>query len=70
MTQLVTPTPLDRLAANAAYIIVDDVDAYFREIRSRGVAVLKPSEDSPWGTREMSVMDPDGNRLRFATARQ
>jgi hypothetical protein len=21
----------------------------------------------PWGTREMAMMDPDGNRLRFAT---
>jgi hypothetical protein len=21
----------------------------------------------PWGTREMAIMDPDGNRLRFAT---
>jgi catechol 2,3-dioxygenase-like lactoylglutathione lyase family enzyme len=60
----------DCQVGGAAYIIVDDVDAYFEEIRSRGIAVLEPPEDSPWETREMSVMDPDGNRLRFANRRQ
>ena len=24
-------------------------------------------QDTPWGRREMSLVDPDGNRLRFAT---
>ena len=51
----------------AAYIFVDDVDALYREITARGVSVLEPPEDAPWGGREMSVLDPDGNRLRFAT---
>lgn len=50
----------------AAYLIVDDVDAYYAELSARGVVVREPPEDSPWGTREMLVVDPDGNRLRFA----
>jgi uncharacterized glyoxalase superfamily protein PhnB len=49
----------------AAYLVVDDVDALFGEIRTRGIAV-QPPEDTPWGTREMGVKDPDGNSLRFA----
>jgi catechol 2,3-dioxygenase-like lactoylglutathione lyase family enzyme len=51
----------------AAYLIVDDVDALFREITARGVPVREPPEDPPWGGREMCVVDPDGNRLRFAS---
>jgi len=50
----------------AAYIILDDVDAFYRTIAARGVPVLEPPEDAPWGVREMMVIDPDGNRLRFA----
>jgi catechol 2,3-dioxygenase-like lactoylglutathione lyase family enzyme len=51
----------------AAYIILDDVDAYFREITARGIQPAEAPEDAPWGTREMLVIDPDDNRLRFAT---
>jgi catechol 2,3-dioxygenase-like lactoylglutathione lyase family enzyme len=57
----------DCQVGGAAYIVVGDVDALYREIAGRGVKVLEPPEDAPWGGREMSVLDPDGNRLRFAT---
>lgn len=57
----------DCQVGGAAYIIVDDVDALYREITARGVNVLEPPDNAPWGGREMSVLDPDGNRLRFAT---
>jgi catechol 2,3-dioxygenase-like lactoylglutathione lyase family enzyme len=50
----------------AAYVVVDDVDALFREIHGRDVNPVAPPEDAPWGRREMLVVDPDGNRLRFA----
>lgn len=49
----------------AAYLVVDDLDALFREISERGVRPTEPPADTPWGTREMTVVDPDGNRLRF-----
>jgi len=40
----------------------------YREISARGI---KPSElpgDTEWHAREMTVTDPDGNKLRFSTA--
>ena len=58
----------DCQVGGAAYIIVDDVDALYQEITARGVSVLEPPDDAPCGGREMSVLDPDGNRLRFATS--
>lgn len=51
----------------AVYFIVPDVDDCFRRFGENGVDVLQPPQDTPWGTREMIVVDPDGNRLRFAT---
>lgn len=56
----------DCQGGGAAYIVVDDVDALHREISARDVKILEPPEDAPWGVREMCVVDPDGNRLRFA----
>jgi len=58
----------DCQVGGAAYIIVDDLDAFYREITERGIRVAERPQDTPWGTREMSVIDPDGNRLRFAEA--
>ena len=70
LSLFVTEHAGDCQVGGAAYIIVDDVDALYREITARGVSVLEPPEDAPWGGREMSVLDPDGNRLRFATGQQ
>jgi catechol 2,3-dioxygenase-like lactoylglutathione lyase family enzyme len=56
----------DCKVGGAAYIEIDDVDAFDREIRSRGITPDGPPEDAPWHTREMMLIDPDGNRLRFA----
>jgi uncharacterized glyoxalase superfamily protein PhnB len=51
----------------AAYFVVDDVDAFSSEISSRGIEAAQPPRDTPWGSREMKVKDPDGNSLRFAS---
>lgn len=48
----------------STYVFIDDPDA----VRSRLVAAgLDPSPvaETPWGTREFEVRDPDGNHMRF-----
>jgi uncharacterized glyoxalase superfamily protein PhnB len=60
----------DCKVGGAAYLIVDDVDALYREIRVRGVQASEPPSDTEWHAREMTVIDPDGNKLRFSTAAQ
>ena len=44
------------------YLFVDDVDAIAQEFGAT-------PEDQPWA-REIELRDPDGNRLRIATARE
>jgi catechol 2,3-dioxygenase-like lactoylglutathione lyase family enzyme len=56
----------DCAVRGAAYFVMDDVDALYREISERGITGEGPPEDAPWGRREFIVVDPDGNRLRFA----
>jgi catechol 2,3-dioxygenase-like lactoylglutathione lyase family enzyme len=57
----------DCQTGGAAYFIVPDVDECFRLFSDGGVAPTEVPQDTPWGSREMLVTDPDGNRLRFAT---
>ena len=47
------------------YVWVDEVDAAYAALRD-AAADVEPPENQPWG-RELSVRDPDGNRLRIAT---
>jgi uncharacterized glyoxalase superfamily protein PhnB len=51
----------------AIYFVVPDVDECCRNFSAAGVTATEPPQDMPWGSREMVVTDPDGNRLRFAT---
>ena len=47
---------------------VPSVDALFEELRSAGVAVADPPSNGLGPKiRSMSVLDPDGNRLKFLT---
>jgi catechol 2,3-dioxygenase-like lactoylglutathione lyase family enzyme len=56
----------DCQVGGAAYFVVPDVDACYRDFKARGVKLRHPPEDTPWGRREMLLSDPDGNKLRFA----
>ena len=53
----------------AMRIQVSDVDAFHAELCTRRYGNARPSvHDMPWGSRDMSVTDPFGNRLTFTTA--
>jgi uncharacterized glyoxalase superfamily protein PhnB len=46
-------------------LFVADADAVYDEVRGRGATVVSELESKPWGMREFSVTDPDGNVLRI-----
>ncbi len=49
------------------HLYVADVDAWYEDLRTRGIAaVAAPSETLP-GLRDMTVVDPDGNKIRICT---
>jgi uncharacterized glyoxalase superfamily protein PhnB len=52
----------------ALRIETDDVDSYQRELLAKQYKYARPGvQDMPWGTRDMSISDPFGNRLTFTT---
>lgn len=55
-----------RSADRELMIFTDDVDAFHAECVARRAPIVNPPVDEPWGLREFSVLDPHGNRLRFA----
>ena len=48
-------------------IIVKDVDAHFHHARTAGATIDSPPTDQPYGQREYSARDPEGNLWYFAT---
>ena len=55
--------------AGAVYVFVDDVDALYGELLSRGVSVSAAPIEQQWGVREIVVRDPDGNVVTFGQRR-
>jgi predicted lactoylglutathione lyase len=51
---------------SSAYIWVDDADALADEWRAAGIDVDEPV-DTEWGMHEGSLVDPDGNVIRFGS---
>ena len=51
----------------AVYFKVADVDACHRGFAGDPAHIHAAPHDTEWGTREMVLVDPDHNRLRFAT---
>jgi len=52
-------------SGNTAYIWVDDVDAMYAEVLSRGTGIDFTIYNTPWGTREFGVQDPAGHDIAF-----
>ncbi|MCE5235035.1 MAG: VOC family protein [Clostridiaceae bacterium] len=44
---------------------VDDVDAEFERLKALGVTIVSPPTIRPWGAKNMSFLDPDGNLVTF-----
>jgi catechol 2,3-dioxygenase-like lactoylglutathione lyase family enzyme len=64
----------DGAYGSAVYFPVDDVDAVFAGLKSRGWTprsdrgpLYAGPTDQTWGWRELGVLDPDGNKLCFGS---
>ena len=49
----------------AMYVFGNGVDAYHTAISARGAKPLTAPQDYPYGLRDFTVADPDGNILTF-----
>lgn len=44
---------------------VDDVDSLYEEFSSKGVSIVIPPRDEPWGMRHMAIADLYGHQIHF-----
>lgn len=47
------------------WIFAEDIDAAYQELKSAGANIVAPLETKPWGLRQFTVEDLDGNRFYF-----
>jgi catechol 2,3-dioxygenase-like lactoylglutathione lyase family enzyme len=52
----------------AVNVLVTDVDALYRELKSRGARTLNEPADYPYGMRDFDIHGLDGNQLCFDVA--
>ena len=62
--------PGDGVAGGVANILVEDVDAWHKELVAKRVSITVSPVDQTWGTREMYVRDADNNCLGFIAERK
>ena len=47
------------------WVFAEHIDATYEELRSSGSKIVEPLERKPWGLRQFTVEDLDGNRFYF-----
>ncbi len=53
----------------SVYICIEEVDAHFAGAVTAGAEIVRRPKDMPYGSREYSVRDPEGNLWHFGTYR-
>jgi len=51
----------------SAYIVVPDADAVFARAQSTGAPVIRPLQDTGYGSREFTIKDPEGHSWSVGT---
>jgi catechol 2,3-dioxygenase-like lactoylglutathione lyase family enzyme len=63
------PKPKEEQKSNllspSVELLVDNVDKVYDELKRKRVKVIKELHDEPWGGREVTFTDPDGNILEI-----
>jgi uncharacterized glyoxalase superfamily protein PhnB len=62
-----SPGDLGGNETRSAYIVVPDADAVYARAQAAGAEVLRPIQDTPYGSREFSVKDPEGHSWSVGT---
>ena len=47
------------------WVFAEDIDASYQELGSSGANIVDPLEKKPWGLRQFTVKDLDGNLFYF-----
>ncbi len=53
-------------ASPSVEFLVDDVEKVYKELKNKGVKLFKELHEEPWGGKQATFTDPDGNIIEIA----
>jgi uncharacterized glyoxalase superfamily protein PhnB len=62
-----SPDELDGVETRGVYIVVGDVEAVHARAVAAGAPIIRPLQDTPYGSREFAVRDPEGHTWSVGT---
>ncbi len=62
-----SPSELEGAETRSAYIVVPDADAVYSRAVTAGAKIARPLQDTPYGSREFSLKDPEGHSWSIGT---
>jgi len=62
-----SPDELDGQETSSVYVVVPDADAIHARAVASGATILRPLQDTPYGSREFAVRDPEGHSWSIGT---
>jgi len=62
-----SPDELDGMETCCAYIVVGDADATHARAVAAGATIIRPLQDTPYGSREFALRDPEGHSWSIGT---
>lgn len=61
------PDETGGVETGGAYVVVEDADAAYARAQAAGAVVVRPLQETPYGSREFSVKDPEGHTWSAGT---
>ncbi len=62
-----SPDEAGEMETRSAYVVVADADIVYARAQAAGAAFLRPIQDMDYGSREFTVMDPEGHSWSVGT---
>jgi len=62
-----SPSELGGMETRSAYIVVPDADAAHTRAVAAGAQIIRPLQDTAYGSREFAVKDPEGHSWSVGT---
>lgn len=61
------PSEIGGKETRSAYLIVPDADAVYARVKAAGGTIVREIQDTPYGSREFTVKDPEGHSWSVGT---
>ena len=62
-----SPAELGNVETRSSYVIVKDADAVYARAQAAGAQIVRPLQNTAYGSREFTLKDPEGHSWSVGT---